>query len=79
MQHIEPLVVNVERLNLKKMNKRLQEAFIKAESHAQYQKIGLWGEKSPTPPWLWRKKKIIRKIVIRETFDMLIHHIKLTN
>ena len=41
---------------LKKMNKKLKEAFIKAESHAQFQKIGLWGKKSPVPPWLWRKK-----------------------
>lgn len=41
---------------LKKMNKRLEEAFIKAESHSQYKKNGLWKEPSPTPPWLWRRK-----------------------
>ena len=40
---------------LKKMNKKMEEAFIKAESLAQYEKNGLWKKPSPIPPWIWRK------------------------
>ncbi len=40
---------------LKKMGKKLEEAFIRAESNAQYYKLGLWNNLSPTPPWTWRK------------------------
>lgn len=32
-----------------------QEGYAQAELTAQAQSIGLWKEKSPTPPWLFRK------------------------
>ncbi len=42
---------------LKKMNKKTEEAYVRAESLAQFKKIGLWKESSPIPPWKWRKNK----------------------
>jgi endonuclease YncB( thermonuclease family) len=32
-----------------------QESYAQAELTAQAQSIGLWKEKSPTPPWVFRK------------------------
>ena len=29
----------------------------KAEATARTKKLGLWAEKDPVPPWLWRKEK----------------------
>jgi endonuclease YncB( thermonuclease family) len=33
-----------------------QESYAQAETTAQAQSIGLWKEKSPTPPWVFRKQ-----------------------
>jgi len=41
---------------LKKMDKKTEEAFVRAESFAQFKKIGLWKKSTPIPPWVWRKK-----------------------
>ena len=30
-------------------------AYERAEAHASEQRIGLWREKQPTPPWEWRR------------------------
>jgi cell division septal protein FtsQ len=42
MQHIEPLVVNVERLNLKKMNKRLLEILETLRKDFEMLEDGSW-------------------------------------
>lgn len=42
---------------LSKMSKKKEEAFVRAESYAQYNRIGLWSDLSPVPPWIWRKEK----------------------
>ena len=34
-----------------------QKAYLAAESNARQERIGLWQEKNPTPPWDWRKAK----------------------
>lgn len=31
--------------------------FYEAEKHARKQKLGLWEQANPTPPWEWRKKE----------------------
>ena len=36
-------------------SKEDQESYAQAETTAQAQSIGLWKEKSPTPPWVFRK------------------------
>ena len=42
---------------LRILGRKLEEAFIRAESKAQFEKIGLWKDLTPTPPWIWRKNK----------------------
>ena len=33
------------------------QVFAEIEKHAQSMRLGLWQEKSPTPPWEWRHRK----------------------
>jgi endonuclease YncB( thermonuclease family) len=42
---------------MKEQSPEDQESYAKAEEIARQESIGLWAEKSPTPPWIWRKQK----------------------
>jgi endonuclease YncB( thermonuclease family) len=37
-------------------SKEEQESYAQAETKAQAQSMGLWREKTPTPPWVFRKQ-----------------------
>jgi endonuclease YncB( thermonuclease family) len=34
-----------------------QATYAQAENHARSERIGLWRDADPTPPWVWRKQK----------------------
>jgi endonuclease YncB( thermonuclease family) len=33
-----------------------RQLFLQAESTAQHKRLGLWHDRDPTPPWVWRHR-----------------------
>lgn len=42
---------------MKQLTPEQQKEYQQAEEYARTNKIGLWSDKNPTPPWEWRKNR----------------------